>query len=809
MGDAPARWPSLALALLAVALAAQAGSSAHAAAPADPVDLYLEVVVNERPASAIGRFRMRPDGHLEARRVDLRALGLKPPGDGSDEDFVDVKAVQGFGADYDAAGQRLVFRVERNELLEPVLLQGQKAVTGVKAAPVETTGAVLNYIMFGSMQSHAPGLAPSFSGASANVDARVFSPLGLIQQSAIVGTTTMRDGDFIRLDTSYTYTDADHLVKARLGDLITDGPAWVRPVRLGGGGIARDYTLRTDIVTAALPVVNGTAAAPSTVDVFVNGVKTYSQDVPAGPFSLNNIPGVSGTGDAQIVVRDATGREVRNALPFFTSASVLKEGVFDYAVNGGFARYNYATSWTAYGVDPVLTAAARYGLTDGVTLETYNEGGAGLVGVGAGATVNLLGRSILSAAGRASRYRGTNGFEAYLSWQTKLGPLTLSGSFQKTFGDFEDLVSATGRPDRVARARSIDFARLPATFQSADVSAVMPSRQSVQMTVTSPGLWSGSTLSLSAIGQTRADGQTTRILAASFAQQFGRDWSLFATGYLNRGSASGAGIFAGLNVVLDPQNSVSASASSAGRTLYGAVEGTRVQREDVGDFGARVRVARSGPDQAVGVGGSYGTQVAQFNASADYQGGSSNARAEVQGAFVAMPGVLAATRRVEDGFAVIETGIPGVDVLQETRKVGRTDDNGRLVLHDVYSRSVNHISIDPLTLPADASLEKTEAEIVPPPRAGIVVDFKGKSDARSATLILANAAGKPLEAGLQGHLEGSDETFIVGSDGRAFVRGLAQENIAIVDVYGLPCRVAFSYAPRVDAAVEIGPLTCQ
>ena len=788
----------------------RAGVPASAADGAgEPVDLYLEVVVNERAASGIGKFRMRADGHLEARRVDLRALGLRPPGEGADEAFVDVNAVAGFGTEYDSAAQRLTFHVADPALLETVTLDGQKGPVGVRTAPIETTGAVLNYVLFGSVQSHAPGMAPSFSGASANFDARLFSPLGLLQQSAIVGTTTMRDADFIRLDTNYTFTDPDRLIKARIGDMITDGPAWVRPIRIGGGGIARDYTLRADIVTAALPVVNGTAAAPSTVDVFVNGVKTYSQDVPAGPFSLNNIPGVTGTGDAQVVVRDVTGREVRDAIPFFTSASVLKKGTVDYALNGGFARYDYATAATAYGVDPVFAAAARYGLTDRLTLETYNEGGAGLIGAGAGATANLFGLGILSAAGRASRYAGATGYDAYLSWQTRLGPLTLSGSFQKAFGDFEDLVSATGRPDRVARARSFEFARLPATLQSTDITAVLPSRQSAQFTASSPGLWTGSTLSLSAIGQTRADGQTTRILAASFSQQFGRDWSLFATGYVNRGSASGAGIFAGLNVVLDPLDSVSTSASSAGRTLYGALEGTRQQRDDVGGWGARVRVARSGPDGAAGVGGSYGTSFAQVNASADYQAGSTNARAEVQGAIVAMPGVVAASRRIDDGFAVVETGVPGVEVSQETRKVGRTDANGRLVLPDVYSRSVNHLSIDPLSLPVDASLEKTEAEIVPPPRAGVIVDFKGKSDARAATLVLVDASGKALAAGLQGHLDGSDEPFIVGSDGRAFVRGLSAENTAIVDVAGVDCRVAFAFTSRADAVVEIGPLTCR
>ncbi len=57
---------------------------------------------------------------------------------------------------------------------------------------------------------------------------------------------------------------------------------------------------------------------PSTVDVFVNNVKAYSQDVPSGPFVISDLPVVTGSGEARIVVRDATGREVETVTPFST-----------------------------------------------------------------------------------------------------------------------------------------------------------------------------------------------------------------------------------------------------------------------------------------------------------------------------------------------------------------------------------------------------------------------------------------------------------------------------------------------------------
>jgi outer membrane usher protein len=127
----------------------------------------------------------------------------------------------------------------------------------------------------------------------------------------------------LRLDTTWTYKDPDRTLTYRAGDMISGGLSWTRPVHLGGIQIQRGFSIRPDLVTLPLPSFSGSAAVPSTVDVYVNGVRTVSQDVDSGPFRINNLPILSGQGDASIVVRDSSGREVATTLPFFGLAQTF------------------------------------------------------------------------------------------------------------------------------------------------------------------------------------------------------------------------------------------------------------------------------------------------------------------------------------------------------------------------------------------------------------------------------------------------------------------------------------------------------
>jgi outer membrane usher protein len=107
--------------------------------------------------------------------------------------------------------------------------------------------------------------------------------------------------------------------------------------------------------------------------------------VPEGAFELENIPVYTGSGVAQIVLRDAQGREVVTNRPCYASPELLKPGLFDYSIETGVARLNHGSESFGYDNKIAGSASLRYGVNDRLTAEAHAEGLMGLLAGGAGA----------------------------------------------------------------------------------------------------------------------------------------------------------------------------------------------------------------------------------------------------------------------------------------------------------------------------------------------------------------------------------------------------------------------------------------
>ncbi len=285
------------------------------------------------------------------------------------------------------------------------------------------TGAVLNYLLFGGGGGRNSIITNwQFQGASATLDARFFSPFGIVSQTGILATNTGNRviSDHLRLETTWTYKDPDSALTYRAGDMISGGLTWTRPVRLGGIQVQRDFSIRPDLVTLPLPSFSGSAAVPSTADVYVNGIRTVSQDVDSGPFRLSNLPILSGQGDASIVVRDSSGREVTTTLPFSVSNKLLRDGLLDFSVEAGFPRLFYGVRSDDYSGELAGSASLRYGFSDHLTLETHAEATNNLANGGIGASLGLDGIGIVSTAFAPRVNGGATGGQAFASFDTSL-----------------------------------------------------------------------------------------------------------------------------------------------------------------------------------------------------------------------------------------------------------------------------------------------------------------------------------------------------------------------------------------------------
>jgi outer membrane usher protein len=192
----------------------------------------------------------------------------------------------------------------------------------------------------------------------------------------------------------------------------------------------------------------------------------------------------------------------------------------------------------------------------------------------------------------------------------------------------------------------------------------------------------------------------------------------------------------------------------------------------------------------------------------DRLGGDTAWRAGARGAISAIGGGVFLSNPVQNAFAVVDTGEPGIGVVQENRAVGTTGSGGRLLVPDLRAYEGNRLGIAPADLPPDAAVDDTTRLVTPRERAGVVVRFPVRRSA-SARVRLADAAGRELPLGSVATTEAGAE-LPVGYDGEVFVTGLQPGNLlqALLPD-GRRCRAEFTFRPVPGELPLLGPVPCR
>jgi outer membrane usher protein len=554
--------------------------------------------------------------------------------------------------------------------------------------------------------------------------------------------------------------------------------------------------LRSDLVTAPLPSFSGSAAVPSSLDIYLNNSKAYSQEVPTGPFQVNNLPLISG-GEARLVLRDATGREVETTLPFYTSPQLLREGMSYFSMETGFPRLGYGIDSDDYVGREMASMSARYGLYDGLTLEGHAESVAGLYNAGAGLLARTGSFGMLSMAASGSTYQGQDGLQTYVAFETKLWGVSFNASSTRTYMSYNDIASVTAPViDALASVT------LPAAISAAPAKAI--DRASVGWTL--PDL---SNLSWSYVHLQPASGATSNLVSVSWSRAFYAQSQLFVTAFTDLSDRSNFGIYAGISIPIGGSSSASVGATSSASGTSLTTDASRPLASETGSYGWRVRDSEGAvPDRSAS--GSYRAQQAVIQAGVEEtQGNVVRGTGQIDGAVAAIGGGIFFSNRIDDAFAVVDTGTPGVPVFHENRAVGETNSRGQLLVPNLRAYDNNRLSIDPKGLPVNADVDTVEAVVAPADRSGALVKFGTHVDVQEAIVVLVGPNGKPLPVGSRGQLDGGGDEFVVGYDGRAFVKDLKGANRVTIAVGDAQCRAAFDYAPSQDTQVVIGPVSCQ
>lgn len=752
----------------------------------EPVPLQLDVRVNGYTLNLIAAFSQMPDGRLASTRSELTELGVAVPGEGPPDEVIVLDSLPGVSYVYDESSQAIELELPDAARLArdltpsdgPELLEAQSG-----------TGLVLNYTAFAAADYDIPATQGGINGGSLNLDARGFSRYGTLRQTGIVGTTTFADMTAVRLDTVWSYSDQSAMRTYRLGDVVSGGLNWTRPIRIGGGQIQRNFDLRPDLITMPLPEFDGTAAVPSTLDVYIGGVKAYSQEVQPGPFRLDGFPVFTQSGTARLVLTDATGRQTESESEFYTSPDLLKKDLFDYSVDVGLARLDFGSDSFGYADQPVGLASLRYGLSNSFTGEAHVEASPDLIEGGVGGLFSAGPFGTISAAVAGSSHDGEQGLFGYAGWEVQFGDFGIQASTTRTFGNFFDLAATTARPDK----------------NTPDLGTVPRAVDQISLTYSLRDMDAG--VGLSFIHQEKASGEESFIVSGTYAQTFGNNLSFYVSGFADFGDEGDYGAFAGLSMPLGETVSTSAGLDVSKKGWTAAAEASRPLEESPGSYGWRVSHGEGGQRYTM-ASGAYRTSKATLEGHVSQSDDTLRADIALDGAAVLAGGGMFFGNHINDAFAVVDAGAPNVDVKYENRFAGTTDASGKLLLPQLRAYEKNKIAIDVTGLPLNAEVPESETIVVPREMSGVVVDFGVNRDSQAALVILTDETGAYLPEGSNVILDGTEEPFIMGYDGQVYLTGIGSDNALTVKRDGKECRASFAYEAQSETQTSVGPLKC-
>lgn len=773
------------IAFLACAVAARANEIV--------LPLQLEVDLNGQPTRTLVGFQQNEGGRFETTRGALASFGIVLPGQGGNDDLIGLDAIAGLTFTYDEARQKISITVPATAL-KPQKLDAR---SHERRKASSAWGAALDYNFVVSAVNDR-GFANALSASAAvALDGRVFSPNGLFEMAAIAGTSLQEGLPAVRLGTSWLQTDELTLTQTRYGDAISGALSWTRPIRLGGFQMQRNFALQPEFVTAPLPVISGSAAVPSTVDVYVNNVRTFSRPVDAGPFTISNVPILGNAGVARIVVQDATGRVTETTQPFFTAATLLKEGMFDYSLDVGLPRRNFGVYSFDYALDPVAMASGRYGWSDKLTLEGHAEVGAGTVVAGAGAVFPVPSpfEPLLTIAGSVSSFDGNQAARVFAGVEATIGPVSLNIRSERMFGNFVDVASASMElSEEIERTARYLTSQSLSALDIASVSTPVP-------------LIDGN-LNFTAINSVSGRSETRRILGATYTRPIGDSATLFLTGSHQLEDRESV-VYAGVNFRFDDRNtlSVAVSAEKSGAS-FGAEYGRQAAPTDATNLSWRASVTRGATERTTASGWYQGDKLDVQGLAID-TGRSTYAALSAMGSLAYLGDRWHAVSRLDDGFALVDVGHPGVPIKVHNRKVAETGDDGRAFVTGLLAHQLNKLVIDPTVLPPDTEPSAIETEVVPKRRSGVLVDMRLKPVQPSALVQFVMAEGEPVPPGSVGRLAGVEDEFIVGYDGQAFIPELGPSNAVVIQIGETTCQATFAYTPKPGEQVQIEKVICR
>ncbi|MBW2255157.1 MAG: fimbrial biogenesis outer membrane usher protein [Deltaproteobacteria bacterium] len=664
-------------------------------ARADPAPFEIELNGEEKGTFFV---EITPEGGFLLSNEDHAAIGLPTPGGPGTE----IGGVRHFPL----AGRDRVVELDESTLTLHIdvaadLLPGTTIRLGHRRPEdiyqPEERSLLFNY---GLSVSGADGTLVQRVDLTHDLSARE-GPAHLITDGVLSYTG---DGtEYVRLMSRVVWDDRVSLRQMTAGDFFARSGPLGSQVLLGGVNVARNLDLDPYLITYPTLELQGAAALPSEVDVYVDGVLVHRERISPGPFTLLNPSRFEGAGDIEVVIRDAFGREERIRQPFYMAEQLLDRGTQEYSYDLGMIRREFGAESFSY-AEGALSAFHRYGVSDQVTVGMAAEATTAFVNLSPRLSWKFrsYGTFDLSVAGstgtEANRgwaagleYRYLNRF---LTWGLRLNGFTARyGRLQNTLED--------DRPKFEGRIR---------------IALFVPKLGSLALMQETNWFHVGD------------DREVTTI---SYGGRIARDLTLYA--HLRHYDKDTPETVFQLDLLYYPSRRVQTSAryheSGTARAVTLGVKDDPPLGQGYG-YWADLNWAQTADEHALSFspGGQWNNPYTIVRGDLDISYADDKVvpayRASVSGALSWAGRRPRVSRPIRDSFAVVKVGdLRGVRVMRNSEVIGATDRRGEILVPELTSFYDNHVSVKDEDVPIEFALSSMEQYISPPRRGVACVVF--------------------------------------------------------------------------------------
>ncbi len=627
--------------------------------------------------------------------------------------------------------------------------------------------------------------------SNARTDAGIFAELGYrFNNSFFSSGFNYATNKGIQMGfTNLTIDDRDHLNRTIIGDrFINSSSLLAGNPTIGGIGFGKKFSMDPYLITTSQDFnLRGSVTTPSTVDIYNNNIFVRREQLPPGQYELRNLPLNTGSNNTKAIIRDSFGREqIINNTNYF-SANILKPGLDDYNFNIGFRRRQDVTNNSPSYREFLVSGSYRAGITDGLTAGIRAEGNNNLINIGTDLALKFPFGEI-GVEGAVSNNNGAEGLAGILRYNYVSTGFGFNASTKVISPNYAN-TSLESFQDRAAWENNLQvvvpiFNRNSLSLQYQNMQfrdAGINNRISAS---TGFSLGSQNNLSISLSHNNQSNGQKDNSVFLSFSNFDSQDNSIRSLIYQTQNDRNT--LVAQIDKPLGSQDGLGYRLQ-AGLTNKGAVStnGTLRAQTSFGRYEANYANSNQG-------------SITSLNAS---------------GSILSIDNKVFFTRPLDSSYALVEVpGLPNVSVKLNNNIVGKTGQDGNLILTGLTPYYPNKVGIEVKDIPLNYTAGNSTKLIAPMERSGAIVRFPTQKIQVFMGKVIVKTIEEPLVPSygrITVHTNDRKVVSPLGTDAEFYLENLAVGKYpALIEYEGGECQFQIDVPKKEGLIVELGELTC-